>query len=268
MRNLFRSIAALGLASMLALAAAGPAAALTFKGTGFYARFGPSMATDVRGLVIGDRTGGDSPRLNVGLVGLLPHIEFTIVGRSIGCNGTPSSSNRAFRLEATADAHGDWVATGILAEWSRTDVRSVWINWGDGAVCQFSLNFEEIKTNLTPDYNGDAGLALTKEGTGTLVFLIERRPNDRARLSIVVFGQGGNDEVRIRLVNRPCGTTPTNTLVSYKLTDILISSFKSTTVPLTQNQLDAIRSMRVRITTDTETKWQCGPVSLMALLEP
>jgi len=261
--NLFRLIAALGLASTLVLAAAGPAAALTFKGTGFYARFGPSMATDVRGLVIGDRTSGDSPRLNVGLVGLLPHIEFTIVGRSIGCSGTPSSSNRAFRLEAMADAHGDWFATGILAEWSRTDVHSVWINWGDGAVCQISLNF------FGPDVNGGGGgLGLTKVGAGTLILLLERRPNDRARLSIVVNGLGGNDEVTIRLVNRLCGGTPNNTWVTLKLTDVLISSFKSTTVPLTQNQLDSIRSMRVRITSDAETKWQCAPVSLMALLVP
>jgi len=255
---------ATAVAMSLVMVLAAPAAAWkVFEGEhGFHARFGPSMSTDVRGLVIGDRLGGDNPRLTVGLVGLLPQMEFNIVGRSIGCGGMPSEGNRVFKVNAMANAHGDWFGTRILAEWGSTALRSVWINWGDGAACQRSLNFEEIKVNIAASDNGEGGLALTKEGAGTLIMLLEKRPNDQARLNIVVGGLDGNDELRIRLVNRQCGKTPTNTLVSDTLTDILISGFRTTTVPLTQDELDSIRSMRVTNLSDNN-KWDCGPVSML-----
>lgn len=243
----------------LLIASVLPAAAQTFRGSGFYARFGPSMGTDVRGLVVGDRLGGNSPRLTVGLVGLLPHIKFTIVGRSIGCGGTPGLGNRIFKVEAMADAHGDAFLTRIMAEWGRTDLKSIWINWGDGSTCAVSLNFEKYKTT---DLMAGGALGLTKVGEGTLILLIERRPNDRARLSVVInIPQEGTTWLRVQLVNEPCGTPPSNAPLSYELKDVLISSFRSRMVDLTQEELDSLRSIRVKEVSG-DNHW-CGPLSLI-----
>ncbi|OFW55138.1 MAG: hypothetical protein A2146_03320 [Actinobacteria bacterium RBG_16_67_10] len=263
MRRPLLSATAATAALALLFVSALPAAALNFNGMGFYARFGPSMGTDVRGLVIGDRLGGDRPRLNVGLVGLLPHIGFTIVGRSIGCGGTPAPGNRIFRVNATADANGDAFFTRIMAEWGRLDLRSTWIDWGDGPVCALSLNFQKYKTT---DLVAGGALGLTKIGDGTLILLVERRPNDRARLSIVVNGLSGDDVLRVRLVDEPCGTPPSNAPLSYELKDVLISSFRWDFVPLGLKQLDALFDGSIRIRNVSGNNSWCGPVSLIIVV--
>jgi hypothetical protein len=251
----------------LLLASVVPVAAMTFRGTGFYARFGPSATTDPRGLVIVDRTQGSHPRLTARVVGLFNYVDINIVGRSIGCGGKPSTTSRVFGVHAAADGNGAVsydaaLSSAIVFE----KVKSVWIDWGDGSACALSFNFEEIRV-ATGDVNGDGALGLVKTGAGTMTLLLERRPNDKARLSIVFNGLNGNDTYRIRLVNNKCGTPPTASYVSWTLQDVLISGFKSKTVPLSQGHLDKIRSVRVTNLSNGNT-W-CGPVSvLVALLIP
>jgi len=256
------SIAALGLASMLALAAAGPAAALTFKGEGLYARF--AGANNGKGLVVVDRAGGDMPRLTVGIVGLIASQEYFLTFRSIGCGGTPASANRLFRVEGTTDEHGDLF---FITAWGASDIDlkellSVWINQqtpADWSECARTTRFQNP---IIFDSDGSVvALGLTKDHGATWLALLEPRRHGRTRVSVVVNGLPGGDDYRFRLVDEPCGTNG-DTLAAVTFSDIVISGFRSVVVGPGGEEIfaDKYASFRVRSLAGNNT--YCGTTTV------
>ncbi len=253
----------LALAASLTLLAtvALPASAYAVKGTGFNARFdGPRFS----GLVVVDRTDRETTSYQVGgSPESRPSEQMSLNFRSIGCNGTPTAANREFRLQGTTNARGQLIMQGGLSSNIDFDaVESVWVNVaGEPATCSAANHFETVNV-AGADFNGDRALGLVKTGAGTLTIgLVEKRPNGRARLSVIANNAHPQNAWEVTFANRSCGTAPTN---SYKVTmpDILVSGyFKSTTVNMSQNQLDALRSIRVR-DVDRNVSW-CAPLSII-----
>lgn len=249
------------------LAASLPVSAAQIKGGGLYARFGPSTATDVRGFVVVDRANSDSPPVNVDLLGLMPMEQVTINFRSIGCGGEPARANRIGRVRGTADEHGDLFIRKMSSDRDWAAVSSVWINQGESPACRPAVHFQTLNRDIVGDWDSDGAIAAAQTGDGqvlgNLLFLLERRSNDRARLSIAVNGLDGNDDLRLRLVDEPCGTAG-DTVESVVFQDVMISGFRSVIVGLTGAEIDKSYSVRARTLSGNNT-W-CGPLSLIIVV--
>ena len=95
--------------------------------------------------------------------------------------------------------------------------------------------------------------------------LVERRPNGRARVSIVVDPQDPSGDIYVvSLANKACGQTPTKTIkiqldgAGYSVHDIHMN----------QGSLNALRSIRIR-NVNEGVNMGCAPLSvLIALLLP
>ena len=255
------------LALMLIALTVSPAAAATVTGEGYYSRF--SFGAGDGGLVVTDRVDPGSGRVRALVSGLLASQEYFIAGRSIGCTGNPSQSNRVFRLTATTDAEGDlWVDRSVVLK--DVMVSSIWIGRTDAGAsgsCRTSINFE-TRNVATGDVNGDGAAGVVDGTSNTLMGLVEMRSSGQARLSVVIdpHDQTGGTYV-VTFANRACGKTPTKAF-TLKLENVLVSSFMSKTVDMTQDQLDGLRSVRFRNTADG-TDFGCAPLSvLIALLLP
>lgn len=238
---------------------AAPAAGYTVKGMGLYARFAGG-STEGTGIFMVDRTGSNSPRLHATFVGLLPYAEQNVVARSIGCNGTPSAANRVFQVHGIADQNGDLTYDRVLSPSINFDaVKSIWAPSAGTPTCQPAIDFVRVATG---DVNGDDVVGVTDGTSNTIMLLLQKRPNDRARLSIVVHGMGGNDELRVRGSTARCGTSAPAS--SIKFTDIMVSSFQTKLIDLPPAELTALRSMRVK-NLDSGKTW-CAPLSIIAIL--
>lgn len=263
-----RAIAACAIALLVLIATALPAAAYSIKGEGLYARFGVG-SPDGTGILMVDRTGGSQPRLHATFVGLLPYVEQNVVARSIGCGGTPSAANRVFRVHGIADANGDLTYNRMLsASLNFGAIKSIWINQDEIPTCAISFNFDTLVV-AAGDVNGDGAAGIIDKSSPLLVVmaLVERRAQGRARLTIVINAGDGNDEISVRGVNRACGRKPTHTAFSVKFSDVLVSSFKSMTVDMSQAELDGLRSMRVHNLSTGQRS--CAPLGVLtALLVP
>ena len=251
------ALVAILLGSAGPVAAAQPDGAFSLLAAGTYGR----------GLVTMSYTG--TTTVNAGVLGLLGSHEYALVGRSIGCGGEPSSANRAFRVTAMTNSAGVLNFSRAVSIAGR--VRSIWLRPTDGSqptVCALSLNFERLEV-AAGDVNGDGALGLVKTGPGTLaaIVLVQRRPHGEARVSLMFDGLSGGDNYAVQGVGTACGHSfnPSQRYFSYVLKDVLISSFRSRTVDLTQNELDALRSVRIKNTTDG-TKWACIPLRIIGIL--
>jgi hypothetical protein len=261
----FRRLISVTLVALTALAiSATPAAALKVSGDGYYSSFSFGVENPVTGIVVVDRVDADSGRVTVLVSGLLASDEYFIVGRSIGCNGTPNNGNRVFRATSLADVNGD-IYLSYAYELKDVLVSSIWVGRTDGqgpTACSLSLNFEEIK--LVGDWNGDGALGVITHELTHWGVAVEKRPNGRARISTALLLGNGDGNFRLRGVNKACGRTPTQTIFNIVLTDVLISGYFRSTVDMTQNQLDALRSVRIT-NLDTNEKF-CMPLSIIGIL--
>jgi hypothetical protein len=236
-----------------------PAAGYTVKGTGLYARFAGG-STEGTGIFMVDRTGSSSPRLHGTFVGLLPYIEQDAVFRSIGCGGNPSAANRVFAVHGVADANGDLTYDRTLSPSINFGaVKSVWIDIDQTPTCVPAVQFVRVATG---DVTGDDVVGVMDGTSNTIMFLLQKRPDDRARLSIVFDGGAGNDELRVRGSTSPCGTSASAS--SIKLTEVMVSSFQTKLIDLVPADLVALRSMRVK-NLDSGQTW-CAPLSIIAIL--
>ena len=78
--------------------------------------------------------------------------------------------------------------------------------------------------------------------------LVEKLQNNNARATIVLTGLTQGHDYRVQGVAAKCGHSfmPAQIGYTYVLKDVLVSSFKSRTVPLSADQLDSLRSVRIR----------------------
>jgi hypothetical protein len=187
---------------------------------------------------------------------------FRVIGRSIGCNGTPARSNRIFRVIGMTDDEGtlNIVATkSIIAP-----IRSFWIGPpGERLMCVRSHNYDGLPT--TGDWDTDARAGLIKEGAGTLaaLALATRVSNDQARLSVALDGDtDGADYVLIFAKGRCGRAMDTVHAQMHLLTGDATSGFKSKVVEMTQEQLDVTRSVRI-VNSSTGKKFGCVPLSII-----
>ena len=237
-----------------------PASAYEFGGDALYARFGPS-ATAGQGLVVIDRTDGSHPQMHGTFVGLTPHVAQTIVFRTIGCGGTPSSSNRILRINGTSDATGELSYSGaVAASPDYQTVMSAWSAAGSAATCIPVVQVTRVIAGLPTDWGY---LGVVKTGPGTLAFLAEKRSADHLRLTIVVNGLGGTGFVQLTWSNVACGHPVTASSIVYS--DTFPAALKTGTVSVPFSELRNVMSLRIRNTGTGFTK--CAPAVIMANTE-
>ena len=250
MKRRFVPLVGLLLAVLLVIGSAGTA---TGGGAdGAYSRFNTST---VKGMVYLDYDGPTT--VSVGLVGLLASAEYFVVGRSIGCNGTPSTANRAFRIEGSSDGDADLFVKASPA--INKVVRSIWVGrvgQPGSTVCSVSFNFAQLAFAAGGDADGDGAYG----GSDASMILVEKRPDGRARVSVVFDDTDGKESVSVRGVNKGCGKRPTNSFFDVFVGDL---AFKTKTVDMTQNELNNLRSARYR---ESDFAFGCTPLSIIAVL--
>ena len=176
---------ALLVASAVLLLSAVPVAAVTIHGNGYYARWSLGTSNPFRGMALVDKVVGHSARLNTLAVGLEPGEESWIVGRSIGCNGTPSAANLVFRVNKKADAGG---VLSISRDITFRNVANLWvksISFRTEDATPFSCVNSRPYQVATGDVNGDGAAGVIDGTSNTMMVLLEKRPNGHARVSVV-----------------------------------------------------------------------------------
>jgi hypothetical protein len=254
---------ALSVASALLILSAAPVAALTVRGHGHYARF--SWGAPNGGIVIVDREGSSNPRVTVGIVQTYPANEYDFYptrARSIGCGGTPSASNLLFSVSAKPDANGDLFFTKTLSSSINFEaLRSIWVRRGTGEwACSRAVSFETLNV-ATGDVNANGFVAVWEQDPIPAIVAAEKRPNGQARVSIVVHGMSGDDMVRVRGVNRPCGQPVSSTNNRF---NILLEGggYSVHDIHINQGGLNSLRSVRFR-NVDTGKNLGCAPLSII-----
>ena len=248
MRRFVPSFATLAVV-LLALGSAGPAAAGGAEGA--YSRFNTSTT---KGLVFLDYDGPTTVEGGFASFGVSDE-KYHITGRTIGCSGTPKAANRVFRIERMTDADG-----GLFFRASPNlgaMVRSIWIGRVDqpgSTVCSMSSNYARLAYAAGGDANGDGAIG----GTDFALILVEKRPDSRARVSVVFDDTSGSESIKVRGVNRACGKKPTNSFF-----DVFVTDFKSKTVDMSQAELNSLRSVRYR---ESDLSFGCAPLSIIAIL--
>jgi hypothetical protein len=249
--------------TLLALSAT-PAAAAKVSGEGYHARFG--LGSGNGGLVVVDKVDADSGRVRALVAGLIGSQEYFVVGRSIGCNGTPSQSNRVFGLTTETNGHGRlWVDRSVVLK--EVLISSIWIGRTGGnaaPMCRKSTNFAVFVA--TGDVNGDGAVGIIDGTSNTMMGLVEKRPNGHARVSIVVDPSDPTGDIySVTLANRACGRTPTKTF----MLDVegAAAGFGIHDIHMNQGSLNGLRSIRLR-NVSNGINMGCAPLSLMALLLP
>ncbi len=270
--------AALVAASALLILAALPAAALTVKGEGHYARFQWGVGRGA--LVVVDRENG-TPRVNAyggGPDTIPPTESITFIFRSIDCDGTPAPDNRLYRTTAMTDENGAFVITRALSSSINFDaLKSFWITFGDDdPECANALNFEKYSPTVHgPDSDGGLGVVMKSGGDHVtlenFMAVVEDRPAGGARVSVALGDFDGDSDVdgRDYLVSvspQPCSVSSGSSTASFSVNDVVGVAFKAKAIDLSQAELDSLRSVRVKDKALSEVV--CTPLSLMALLLP
>jgi hypothetical protein len=247
-----------------------PVAALNFKGDGLYSSF--HWGVNQTGIVVVlDKLGTDNQRATIAAVVGRPMEQLTLNLRSISCSGSPARSNRVARLEATTNSRGTYFGTQSLLPYIEADtIKSIWLDLGSGndavTVCSLSINFSKIEF-VTGDWDGDGALS-AQTGDGQLLgnlLLLERLPTGRERLTFLYDHAQAGDDYDLRLVTGRCGRSVGTVQWTVSMTDVLVSGVTRRTTNLTQNELDSLRSVRLRNL--THTAWRaCEPLGIIAIL--
>ena len=227
---------------------------------GAYARF--TLPGEAGGLVFVSYTGATT--VNAGVLGLMGSTEYELRGSSQDCSHPSTMSNRVFRIRAMTNADGVlWLRRSPSLS---SPVHSVWLGFSTGwdpLVCSISFNFDRMVAG--GDINGDGALGFYRDrstGKDSLV-LVEKRPNARARTTVVISSLITSYDYA-KFVSHVCGHKEGSSFFTVGLDNGTTAEFKSKTIDLTQSELDATRSVRVR---DSEGgKWGCVPLSIIAIL--
>lgn len=270
--------AALLAASALIILTALPAAALTVTGEGHYASWQWGVGRGA--LVVVDRENG-SPRLSAhggGPDTIPPTESISFIFRSIDCDGTPALGNRLYRTTATTDENGAFAISRALSSSIDFDaLRSFWISFGDDdPECANAINFAKYKPTVHgPD--SDGGLAvLMKAGNDNITLenfmtRVEDRSAGGARVTVALGDADGDADVdgndfAVFVSPQPCSESSTSSTASFSVNNVVGFGYKSKIIDISQAELDALRSVRVKNKALTEVV--CTPLSLIALLLP
>jgi hypothetical protein len=229
-----------------AVVAALPGAVAAAKPDGAYARFSPS-SDGVGGLVLLSYTGATT--VNAGVLDLIASAQYHLRGSSQGCAKMPSDSNRVFGVKGTTDDHGTlWLRRSPAIN---AVVHSLWLDDGSNPpICASSLNFDRMDVNVVGDRNGDALIGIWDKEH--VLSLLERRQDNRARLSIVIDLGSGDDEITVRGVDTSCGKRPTQRFFDLGAELAAKGAFMSKTISITPDEIGMIRSERVVFETHRE----------------
>ena len=206
---------------------------------------------------------GNSGRLNMSATGLFHDTDYVVVGRSVACDAPLANSNRMFRANFTSDSNGDASLTKAITL-VNVQVTSIWIT-APGPhgpdVCSNAFNFEKWKGILGTHGQGALGI-WDKEH---VLSVVERRPHSSARVSVVFQGGNGSDQFSVVGSSAACGQSAGQGYLNIALENVQVSSYTAKTVPLSQAQLDALKSFRIRNVTEG-TQVGCAPLSIIAIL--
>jgi hypothetical protein len=224
-------LAALVAASVLA-SGAGPVSATMPDGA--YARF---ALMEEEGLVFLSYTGATT--VNAGVLGLMANEEYLLRGSSQGCNHMPNPANKVFGVKGmTNDRGGLWLrrSPSIGAV-----VHSVWLGPTDDSkppVCAQSLNFEEVRM----DYPKKVMAIWDKDH---VLSLLVRKPNNRARLDLVIDAGSGDHQVTLRGSDRRCGARPTQRFFDVYVDVSGFGLFDTEMLSITPDEIGMLRSIRL-----------------------
>lgn len=214
-------------------------------------------------------------QLSAAIEGLAEGGRYRIIGTTGdgSCTASITSANRTFSFDlvggsATADTYFLGTANGGV--WKTTEfIRVRWVggtDWACHAVDHFRVG---------PDIHDLAVNSFVfDDGSVRAIVSAERISSGRTRLSVAVGDINGDGPVDlvVRGDSKRCGRAGGDTLFKLKLEDVPVSSFRTRTVDMTQQQFEKLRSFRIRSLTGQQGQdWfgaACRKGVLVALLLP
>jgi hypothetical protein len=223
-----------------------------------------------RALLMAEAVSGGA-RVSAAIKGLEPGTQYRIIGtnESGDCSTRVTEANRTFALsvQGNTQANGTFFIGNVNGGiWKATNFIRIREIGGPTWACRASYQL-----TLGPDVASFAFSRFVSDGALTGIVAVQRLANGRARVSVAVGDVNGDgvDDISVRGSPNACGT-PTGTVTfALKLENPVMSSFKSTTIDLTQNELDGLRSVRIRkLTGDTAQDWfpACRKASVTDLI--
>lgn len=210
-----------------------------------------------KALVIIQRVSGGA-RISAAIKGLEPGTDYRIIGTNENgdCSTPVTDGNRTFVMSVTGNtqANGTFeigAVSGVI--WKQTNFVRIRELGGDVWSCG---HVDSLAVDPT-----DANIIYARFVSGGDlhgIVAVQRLSNGRARVSVAVgdVNGDGSDDLLVRASPKACGTPQGTVAFAYKLENVLISSFKSTTIEMTQAELDGLRSIRIRkLTGDTGQDW-------------
>jgi hypothetical protein len=223
-------------------------------------------------IVLESRPGGGA-RIVGAVKGLENGATYDIIGTNENgsCGSAVTAGNRTFILSVLGNtqANGTWfIGSANGGVWKTTNFIRIREHGGDVWSCARAKPVVVDPNNPNVVY---ARFASGGELQGMV--LVEQLANDRARVFVAMGDVNGDgvDDLSVRGSPNACGSPQGTAAFALKLENVLISSFKSTTVELTPSQLGGLASVRVKkLTGDSGLDWfpACRESILTALLVP
>ena len=201
----------------------------------------------------------DIVHLHAGYIDLGANRSYRLVISSVRCNHTHGSSNTVLSRRFESNSHGAAFLKVEFIDIVISNIRSARIfRNGNQLDCANSISGQGSGDPIPTETDGVLGWMLHANVDRFAGALVEKKANDTARLSIVLDGLTGGDTYVIQGVSKNCGKpfTTDQRYFAYELKNVQVTSFKATTVELTQEELDSLRSLRIKNKTDG-TKWGC-----------
>lgn len=223
-------------------------------------------------IVLESRPGGGG-RIVGAVKGLENGTTYDIIGTNANgsCGNAVTAGNRTFILSVLGNtqANGTWfMGSTSGGAWKTTQFIRIREHGGDVWSCA------RAKPVVVDPNNPNVVYArFASEGELHGMVLVEQLANDRARVFVAVGDVNGDgvDDLSVTGSPNACGNPQGAASFALKLENVLVSSFKSTTVDLTPSQLGGLESVRIRkLTGDSGRDWfpVCQKSILTALLLP
>jgi hypothetical protein len=223
-------------------------------------------------IVLEGRPGGGA-RIVGAIKGLDSGAMYDIIGTNASgsCGSAVTAANRTFKLSVLGNtqANGTWfMGSANGGVWKSTQYIRIREQGGGVWSCR-----QASPVVVDPNNPNVVYARFASEGELHGMVLVEQLANDRARVFVAAGDVNGDgvDDLSVRGSPNACGSPQGNVSFSYKLENVLISSFKSTTVEVTPDQLAGLKSVRIqRLTGNSGQDWfpACRPSVLIALLLP
>ena len=233
------SFGAVMAALLASLAFAAPAAAAA-QVAGVYTRW---QWDDGGGLAQMRFAGSTDAHLLVGASGLQSSQAYNVIGRTIGCGGTPSPSNRTFQVGGMTDAEGAlWIDE--LSVPTNGVTRSMWFKQVGGGpqVCGISFNFDKMEFVGATNADFIIGTLPKKH----VIALLEQLSNGEARYSIFHGAFEGAFILRSSLANKGCDRYPSTIYEKIDIGGADMNVFRWRQGTVNPGTMDGTFSVRLR----------------------